>query len=311
MLMTQELRATIEYFHFFSYAPTARELYIFLKKPIPFEDFERKLQSLCRKGILTSLVFRNDYRYVPLQFLSCSNPHYTLGGYSINHQLQTKKIHNSRSKLQRVSFFISLIGSLPSVKLVGLSGSVAMLSAKESDDVDLFVITTSKTMWITRLIILLVASALRVRRKYGDSTAQDKVCINLIFDESNLMVPHPKRTEYVAHEILQMKPLVVKGSTYMIFLDTNKWVFDIFPNADMVRREYREYESSMVRLSESQVWRIWSGAFLFICRYLESVAMRLQLMMIQRRRTNERITATQLWFHPDDFERRVRHVLKK
>lgn len=307
----QELRATIEYFHFFSYAPTTQELYIFLKNPMLFEDFERKLQALSQKGKLTSRVFRNDYRYTPLQFLPCSNYHYTLGGYSIDYQFQTKKIKNSRLKLQRVSFFISLLGLLPSVRLVGLSGSVAMLSAKETDDVDLFVITTAKTMWITRLFILFVASVLRVRRRYGDRTARDKVCVNLIFDERNLAVPSSKRTEYVAHEILQMKPLVSKGSTYMMLLDTNKWVFDIFPNAEIIRRQYREYKLRTEIVSESRLRRMCSGAFLFICRRLNLAAMGLQLLTIRRRKTNERVTDTQLWFHPDDFEKRVRHVVKR
>lgn len=304
--MKKELKETIEYFHYFSYAATTEELYVFLKKRVTFDRFRARLQKLCKEGWLKARTFRHDYRYVPFQFLPVSNSHYTLGGYSIKQQLQAQKIQISRFKLQKLSFFISVVGGLPTVCLVGLSGSVAMLNAKETDDVDLFIITRSKTMWITRFLILTVASLLKVRRKYGETEAHDKACFNLIFDERDLAMPNEKRTEYVAHEILQMKPLVSKAGTYLMFLDMNRWVFDIFPNAHILKLRHEEYERSQSLQSQSKWRMVAAGVICKACEMLNPLAKAVQMMSIQKRITKERVTETQLWFHPEDFGERMR-----
>ena len=123
---------------------------------------------------------------------------------------------------------------------------------------------------------------------------KDKVCLNLFFDESNLKIPKYKQTEYVAHEVLQMKPFIQKGDIYMRFIDTNRWVFDIFPNAEKDFHRHPRESATDPRKS--------------IVDTIELILKNLQLLLIKRHKTTEIITDSQLWFHPEDFGEKVGDV---
>ena len=49
---------------------------------------------------------------------------------------------------------VKIIRQIPSVRLIALTGSVAINNAKATDDIDLFIITTSHTLWLTRLLVI-------------------------------------------------------------------------------------------------------------------------------------------------------------
>ena len=49
----------------------------------------------------------------------------------------------------------------------------------------------------------------------------------------------------------------------------------------------------------------WNLGFV-IFNKIESIFKKVQLSLINRHRTTEIITSTQLWFHPDDFEKKIK-----
>jgi hypothetical protein len=152
----------------------------------------------------------------------------------------------------------------------------------------------------------------------------NKVCLNLFFDESDLMVPEFKRNEYVAHEVLQMKPIVIKDKIYERFLKANSWVFEIFPNS----KSNIKYQSASWRTKSHiknqnffklfkfltvtlpagrQVFHFSFLIFNFVAGGIEKVLKNFQLCFINKHRTTELITDTQLWFHPEDFSKRIKN----
>jgi len=186
----------------------------------------------------------------------------------------------------------------PQIKLIGLSGSMAMMNAGYDDDIDLFIITAKNRLFSGRFIALLLGQVLGIRRK-RQSTARkslrvgfkDKVCLNLFFDENDLTVPEHKKNLYIAHEILQMKPLINKNQTYERFLEANKWIYDLFPNAKITNK-----------LQIANRSRSLLGIWNFVGDVVEWLLKQAQLILINHHRTTEIITNTQLWFFPDDFE---------
>ena len=290
--MEKEIIKTVRYFAHFGYAPSLDEIHTFLTT----KTTKEKLLTVINNISL-----------------------YTLGEYSI-YNIKNYQIRRaiSQKKIKIISHYIKILSLFPQIKLVGLSGSMAMMNAKKTDDIDLFIICASNRLWTGRLIAVAIAWLLRLKRKRKASRATDKVCLNLFFQENCLRVPTYKQTEYVGHEILQMKPLFNKDQVYERFLRANKWVFRLFPNAKEVSilrlslrpsalRQSLRLEEMMVSKVEPSSIRIskknnWVGNILNI---LENVLKALQLNIIKQHQTNEIITNSQLWFFPEDFEKKI------
>ncbi len=300
-----EILETIRYFSFFSYPPNEEEIHAFLKKRTSQGQLSAILTKLVKKGAITIKNFK----------LKTKNyPRYTLGEYSISGRNSQFPISNfqlrkrvSLEKVKKIQPYINLLSRFSQIKLIGLSGSVAMLNAERDHDVDLFIITARKRLWTGRLVALLLASLFRLRRKRSEENVGHKVCLNLFFDEANMSVPKFKQTEYVAHEVLQMKSLVSKNRIYEAFLKQNSWVYGIFPNAlENPKFEYRNSKQIQnSNLENSILFRISDFVLRIFTDSLELILKQLQLTIIKLHQTNEIVTDTQLWFHPSDFGKKI------
>jgi len=308
----KEILKTISYFNLFNYQPTLDETHLFLTKKIA----KRKLSQ-----IISNLVTKNT-----LEEYGKNNIKYTQGRYGIkksqitNYKSQNllKRRDESKNKLGKIKPFINILSKFKQVKLIGLSGSMAMMNAVKTDDIDLFIITEHNRLFMGRMISLLLAQVMGMRRRRAvsdrlrENNNQDKVCLNLFFDEANLSVPRFKRNEYVAHEVLQMKPLVNKDQAYEKFLEANKWVYTIYPNSKITNSKSQITSKLQLIVNKrlnncglNIVWNLVLGIWNFVGDLVERLLKQAQLILINRHRTTEIITNTQLWFFPDDFEKKI------
>ena len=318
--MKEEILSTIAYFNFFNYPPTIEEIYFFLKKRTTKKKVtENLIELLQRKKIEKIRDFNNIIRF-KLGF----SYKYTIEEYGIksinkNKRLKIKTYNEryffSRKKLLnwRFRFYIKLLSFVPHIKLVGLSGSLSMMNASLEDDIDLFIITEKNRLFTGRFVAIILAKILGIHRSYNKryklniACYTDKVCLNLFFDESDLAVPDFKRNEYVAHEILQMKPIVNKDGVYERFLAANSWVFEIFPNA-------REVVSIKYKVLSIKKKKSLNTCYLILNTFFNKIEQSLkvfQLHLINRHRTTEIVNSTQLWFHPNDFYKRIHGLTQK
>ncbi len=292
--MTQlhkEIIHTISYFGFFEYAPKFDEIHTFLPKKVSIHGLQKELDELVKKKIILRLNIDDE-----------NMSRYTLGEYSMrvrSPKLQVRS-RNSIFKINQAQKYIRILSWFPQIRLIGLSGSVAMQNAEETDDTDLFIITSAGRMWTARFISLMLAHLMGVRRKRNDQYVENKICLNLFFDESDLPLPKRKQTEYGAHEVLQMKPIVDKFGTYKRFLDANKWVLEIFPNAQV--KSATKPQKHWILLPIAIGIRMTSD-------FVEKILKQFQLFFIRKHLTTEIVTDTQLWFFPEDFEKKLRKDL--
>ncbi len=286
--MQKQVDRVIRYFAYFDYAPNFEQIYTFLGWQTTRSNLQKALDNLIKQN---RLLKRADL-YTPREYLSKLTD-------------QKKRLRISKAKIRKLRPFLRLILLFPQIKLLALSGSVAMMSAKKDDDIDLFVITAKNRLWTGRFITVLIAS-LFGRRKFNDPHTSDKLCLNLFFDEKNLKISAEKRTYYVAHEVLQMKPIIDKNSTYKCFIEANNWVFKLFPNSKKAL-DTKFFNSMSVLAGAAHLSsrkKFMSSRSSFIGGRLEKALKALQLFFISRHKTTETITDTQLWFFPDDFERK-------
>lgn len=218
--------------------------------------------------------------------------------------LRKKKELIAQKKWKRVAAVASIFQSIPTVMLVGVTGGLAMNNVKISDDIDIFFITRSGTLWASRMMVTLLAEILHLRRKPSDHKVQDKMCLNMFMSEDSLSLPHQERDLFLAHEVLQMVPLWDKGGVYRKFLKANSWVQHYLPYA---WREKNRHWSKRINHSENE--RYVSNVCILGCRLVEPIVKYLQLWYMKKRRTNEVIRHGMIRFHPRDARRWVREKL--
>ncbi len=112
------------------------------------------------------------------------------------------------------------IAQLPFVRLVGVTGALAMNNARPGDDIDLFVLAQPGRLWLCRLLVL-VAVKLAARRGH-------RLCPNFLLSTDHLRLS--ERNLFAAHEVVQMVPLE-PGRWYGAFIEANGWVRGFLPNA--------------------------------------------------------------------------------
>ncbi len=190
----------------------------------------------------------------------------------------------TRAKLKRAKLYARLLMAIPTIKLVAISGALAMENAQKKDDIDLVIIASKNTLWTTRLLANILLQPFR--RKAGEPHTKDKACLNLFLEEYNLKIG--TQNLYTAHEVAQMRPLWQRQNTYHRFLKANTWVKNYLPN-----------------WQASSADSTFAFPQLGIIQLFEKLAKNLQLFYMKKKITTEKIGKHQLFFHPKDTQNLV------
>ncbi len=222
--------------------------------------------------------------------------------------VRKKRAAWSSGKWIRAARIARLLRVIPTIRLVGVTGGLAMNNAKQEDDIDLFFVVSSGTLWATRFLVTIIVEIFGIRRKPADTTFADKICLNMFMSERALALPQKERDMFSAHEVLQMVPLWERDGTYRKFLRANQWVKDFLPNAweekcRMLNVEYRMKRSK----KRENLFGIWHLAF----GILEPLARVVQLWYMKKRRTNEIVSGSVIRFHPRDARVWVKQALAR
>lgn len=144
--------------------------------------------------------------------------------------VRKKREKESQKKLaiaQRTGRWLRLI---PFIKMVAVTGALAMKNSQRKDDVDLLIVTSKNRLWLTRLLTVFLIEIVARRRRPGDKEFANKICLNMFLDKDHLSVPEKEQDLFSAHEVCQMKVLWEKDETYQKFLKENQWVKRFLPN---------------------------------------------------------------------------------
>ncbi len=172
---------------------------------------------------------------------------------------------------------------IPTVRLIGISGSLSMKNAKKTDDIDLLVITDKGALWITRFLINTILIGRGYKRSTNDPIGRNLVCPNMFLAEDSIAIPKQKQNIFSAHEIAQLKVLVNKGHTYEFFTNSNAWVKRFLPNfAGGNNIKIAPKTRSLFLSAINRVFYI------------------LQLLYMKRRVTREEVGISMARFHPKD-----------
>lgn len=223
-----------------------------------------------------------------------------MGGHSIFLKKRIVRKAQTEKKLSALKTYSHILYASPWIKMVGISGSCAMENAKAGDDVDFFIITAKNRLWLARIWAISAAKLLGVHRSRKDKRVSGKACLNMFFDEQDLMIPTNKQNLYTAHEVVQMRRIDMREGAYYhrLFMQSNSWIKSYFPNFIMPRKHKDIVAGNR---DKNLSMGILGGL-------VEQLAKAVQKSIMSGHITNEIITETQLWFFPKDFSKKiVRH----
>jgi D-beta-D-heptose 7-phosphate kinase/D-beta-D-heptose 1-phosphate adenosyltransferase len=279
--MKKAILKTLAYSDIFSYPLKTSEIWKFLiweekaKKP-KIKTFKKSLKSL-----LKSKTIEEEKNFF------CLNGRKT----TTKKRLKLKKINEQ--KLKTAKNFSQKLSRLPWIKAILLTGALALKNSEENDDIDFLVITSPKRLWLTRLSCIFLAEILRVRRRPKDTKIKDKICLNLFLTEKNLKIPLKKQNLFIAHEIVQAKPLVKKDKTYEKFIKENLWIKKYLPNA--------------IKLKDNKLNTTSKKKDPASCTldFFETLFFKIQTLYMRSKKTTEEVSEKFAFFHPKSNKSKI------
>ncbi|OGE38002.1 hypothetical protein A3D79_03625 [Candidatus Daviesbacteria bacterium RIFCSPHIGHO2_02_FULL_39_8] len=281
-LMEKAILKTLIYADIFDYPLTIFEIHKWLiGRKVSLRQVEKALGRLSQESRVKS---QGGYYFLPKR-----------DGLVVK---RTRREKQSEKYLRKAQVLSSLLKLIPWVKLVGVSGGLAMENASKRDDIDLFIVTSKNRLWISRLLALGLLSLTGQRRKVGyfGRKIAGKLCINTLLEEDRLA--QRNKDIYLAHEILQMKVLWQRDGIYSKYLLDNEWTFKFLPNWVSPDTSLR----GALATKQSRLPRSQSSLAMTI---VENIAKWFQLKIMRKPQGMERIEDGALYFHPNDIRPKV------
>jgi hypothetical protein len=135
-------------------------------------------------------------------------------------QSRLRRVNEARRLWPQAVYYGNLIARLPFVRMVAVTGALAMDNVERGADIDYLIVTSQGRLWLCRgLVVLLVKWA---------SLRGVTICPNYLLTERALVFPD--QSLYAAHELVQMVPL--HGlALYRQIRRVNRWTEQLLPNA--------------------------------------------------------------------------------
>lgn len=228
--------STLAYFHIFDYPLTSFEIWKFLfqkndngNNNISLLQIEQTLQELKEKNVIKE---KNGFYY-----LNTAN--------SLRDIIQTRIKRNriAEKKYEKALKILKILKCIPTIKMIAVCNSLAYNNARETSDIDLFIATKEKHIWISRLLAASILKLLNLRPKPNNYC--DKICASFFVSENNLDLekiqisisytldnrsnPLPLDI-YLIYWIATLVPIYDKKNTYKKFIEENLWIKKYLPN---------------------------------------------------------------------------------
>lgn len=201
----QAILNTVIYADIFQYPLTEEEIYRYLVRV-------KTTRQAVHEGLQVCLETTGS--------LIRSGPYYLLAGREQIVPLRLQRAQVATGMWHRAYEYGRLMAQLPFVRMIAVTGSLAMNNVDPGGDIDYLVVTQPGRLWLARgLVVLLVRFA---------ALRGDRICPNYFLSERALYLPD--QNLFSAHELIQMVPLF-GVQTYARMCRVNPWVDEFLPNS--------------------------------------------------------------------------------
>lgn len=292
--LEKSILATLVYADVFERPLTAWEIFRYAiavnKKEIYFHQV---LEALDKSQFLSKRIEQKNGLY----FLNHRQP-------IIEQRMARQKIADQKwKKVKRVIKFLQVV---PYIRLVAVSGSLALNNPKPESDIDLLIVTKASRIWTCRALATLFFQLIGQRRH--DQLTKDRFCLNHYITDQSLALP--AKSLYNAQTYAHLVPVLDTDNLIRQFQQTNQWVKDYLSFYPSTWQGY-------LKKIKASSWLVSIGrlreAILnnFFGDWLESFLKAIQINRIQKDpltyKAGGRVVFNdqQLEFHPDSPEKDI------
>ncbi|MFH0955810.1 MAG: hypothetical protein V1801_01170 [Candidatus Falkowbacteria bacterium] len=190
------------------------------------------------------------------QIIENKNGFYFLAGQEKNIRERLSRYSFTDRKFKRAMLVSKIFKFIPWIKMVAISNLLGAHNLKDDSDIDFFIVTENKRIWLTRFFCAGVTKLLGLRPQANNS--RDKICLSFYVSEKaidlrGLMLKQDsiaslqndkeinssrpsllKGVEiadiYFIYWLAGLTPLYDVGGTYQKFIKANQWLYADLPN---------------------------------------------------------------------------------
>lgn len=174
-------------------------------------------------------------------------------------------------KIKRTVKIVKLFKFIPWVKMIAVSNIMGANNLRDESDIDLFIITQDKRIWLTRFFCASLAQLLGLRPKKGDM--RDKICLNFYVSEEAIYLKDFMIDEsdiYFVYWLVGLTSIYDRDRMYKRFIKANDWIRKYLPN------------SSFAEINKQEVVQRSFSALDFLFSWLEKLFKKLQLKLMPK-----------------------------
>jgi len=200
--LAEAILKTIVFFDLFDYPLTPVEIYHYLDKKFSLLEISEEIKAS--------------------QALARKNGFYFLNGREEIITLRQKKHNYSVRKFKIAKRFANLFSVWPFVKVIALANSIGQHNLRDGSDIDFFIISAPRRIWLTRLFCTGLAKLLN--RRPSAKKKKDKLCLSFYLSEEHLDLADLKLPVYDPYFEYWQRSLVLlynKEGAFERFLKIN------------------------------------------------------------------------------------------
>lgn len=204
-ILKESITKTLKYFHMFRFPLLIEEIHRFLH----IKTTKAELLQATREMIQERKLFRKRDMY------ALENSDLIFLNRLVGSDVATEKLKEAVTSTKIVSNF-------PFVRCICISGSLSKGYADENSDIDFFIITAPKRLWICRTILHMFKKATFFMNQ------QHSFCMNYFIDESMLCIE--EQNLFTATEVATLIPMYNAAVHKKLLQSNAAWMQNHFPN---------------------------------------------------------------------------------
>jgi hypothetical protein len=210
--LSKNILATVAYYDVFEYPLTLFELWQYLLNQFPEDRGSDARVSLddVMKALETEVLQKNIENFQGMSFLRGRKK-------LVRQRLLREKL--SLNKMKGVSRVVFWLRFIPFVRMIALTGSLAMKNSTSLGDWDLLIVLRKGHIWTGRFLV--TGLLWLFDKKRHDEEVADRVCLNYWITSSSLEIM--TKDLFSSHEYFFCVPLF-GFATFQKFRASNQWI---------------------------------------------------------------------------------------
>ncbi len=264
--LEQNIFATVCYYDVLKYPLTLFEIWKYLM----VENYQENIEKLQARIHILDIANCLEKTFLKDKIENYQGFYFLHGQKAlVSERISRNKL--SEKKYKRILKVVRFLRIVPFVRMIGVTGRMAMKNAQEKSDLDLFIILEKEHIFTGRILVTLVTHILGVRR-YGKKIA-NRICLNYFITTSSLEI----RTQDIFSSSEYFFILPVFGfACFQKFQKANSWI-------EKYHKNYSSAELPALKIIEdnfltSHIRKI--GELLFGGKFLEEKLKKYQINRI-------------------------------